>query len=55
MNAPVCAEPLDFSVLIDYWLNELPRSQEERVEEHILGCATCSASMGDLVALMGAG
>ena len=54
MNASVCAEPPDFSVLIDYWINELPPSLEERIEEHLLGCATCSASMGDLVALIGA-
>jgi len=51
---PVCAEPLDLLVLIDYWLNELPPSQEERVEEHLLGCAVCSESIDDFAALIGA-
>jgi putative zinc finger protein len=48
VNPSVCAEPLDLLVLIDYWLNELPPSQEERIEEHLLGCAVCSESIDDL-------
>ena len=53
MSAPVCAESVDFSVLIDYWLGDLARDQEERVEEHFLGCAACSETVADLVALAG--
>ena len=51
MSVSACAEPLDLSVLIDYWLGDLAPDAEERVEEHLLGCAACSERMGDLVAL----
>jgi len=53
VSASACAEPLDLSVLIDYWLGDLAPDEEERVEEHLLGCAACSEQMGDLVALTG--
>jgi hypothetical protein len=53
VSASACADPLDFSVLIDYWLGDLAPDAEERVEEHILGCAACSERTGDLVALTG--
>lgn len=51
MSASACAEPLDLPVLLDYWLGDLAPAEEERVEEHLLGCAACSERMGDLVAL----
>lgn len=53
MSALACAAPLDLPVLIDYWLGDLAPDAEERVEEHLLGCAVCSAGMGELVALTG--
>jgi hypothetical protein len=53
VSASACAEPLDFSVLIDYWLGDRAPHEEERVEEHLLGCAACSERMSDLVALTG--
>ena len=53
MSASACAEPLDLSALIDYWLGDLAPDAEERAEEHLLGCAACSERMGDLVALSG--
>lgn len=53
MSAAACVEPLDLSVLIDYWLGDLAPNEEERVEEHLLGCAACSARMGELVTLTG--
>ncbi len=53
MSASACAEPLDLSVLIDYWLGDLAPDEEARVEEHLLGCAACSERTGDLVALTG--
>ena len=51
MSASACADPLDFSVLIDHWLGDLAPAEEERVEEHLLGCPACSQRLGDLVAL----
>ncbi|MBI2156495.1 MAG: zf-HC2 domain-containing protein [Candidatus Rokubacteria bacterium] len=53
MSALACAEPLDLAVLIDYWLGDLAPDAEERVEEHLLGCAACSQRTGDFVALTG--
>lgn len=51
MSASACVEPLGFAVLIDYWLGDLAPNQEERVEEHFLGCGACSDRIGDLVTL----
>lgn len=53
MSASACAEPLDLSVLIDYWLGDLAQDGEERAEEHLLGCAACGESLGELVDLIG--
>jgi hypothetical protein len=51
MSASACPEPLELSVLVDYWLGDLAPAEEERVEEHFLSCAACSERMGDFVAL----
>ncbi len=53
MSAPSCADALDLPVLLDYWLGELAPDAEERVEEHLLGCAACADRLGELVALTG--
>jgi len=54
VNAPNCIAPIPFAALVDYWCGELPRNEDERIEEHLLGCAQCSERLGDLVRL-GAG
>jgi hypothetical protein len=46
--------PVPFVALVEYWFGELARNEEERIEEHLLGCAQCSERLGDLVDL-GAG
>ena len=53
MSASACAEPLDLSILTDYWLGDLAPDAEERAEEHLLGCAACGARLRDLIALTG--
>jgi hypothetical protein len=53
VSASACADSLDLSVLIGHWLGELAPDEEERVEEHLLGCAACTERMGELVALTG--
>ncbi len=45
---------LDFSVLVEYWLDEVEPEWEQELEEHLLGCAQCSARLEELAAL-GAG
>jgi hypothetical protein len=37
--------------LLDYWLGELPRSEEADVEEHLLACAACSDELARLAGL----
>ena len=54
MSVPNCIAPIPFAALVDYWFGELPQNEEERIEEHLLGCALCSERLGDLVRL-GAG
>jgi Putative zinc-finger len=54
MSAPGCSAPISFDALVDYWFDELAANEEERVEEHLLGCAVCSRRLGSLVTL-GAG
>lgn len=53
MNASSCTSPLDFSSLVDYWLAELAPADEERVEEHLLGCPACSERLWSLADLAG--
>jgi len=46
-----CPEPLELAVVADYWFGELPEPDRDRVEEHLLDCAACSARLRDLVAM----
>ncbi len=54
MSVPSCIAPIPFTALVDYWFGELQQNDEERIEEHLLGCAQCSERLDDLVKL-GAG
>jgi len=47
----VCARPIEPEELADYWFGELGAPDEERVEEHLLGCGACSARLQQLAAL----
>lgn len=46
-----CANPIDATVLADYWLAALDEAAQERVEEHLLGCDECGARLRDVIAL----
>jgi len=54
MSAPICITPIPFAALVEYWFGELAQGEEERIEEHLLGCARCSERLADLTTL-GAG
>jgi hypothetical protein len=54
MSAPICIAPTPLDTLVEYWFGELAQHEEERIEEHLLGCAQCSERLGELVEL-GAG
>ena len=50
MSAP-CPEPLDTRVLVDYWFGDLPESEQDHVEEHLLECHDCSRALSELAAI----
>lgn len=53
MTGSTCNAPVEFAVLVEYWLGELDEAAEARIDEHLLGCAWCSESLAELVALAG--
>lgn len=46
-----CKNPIDFEMLVAYWLGELPANLEAELEDHYFGCAHCSRQLGGLVTL----
>lgn len=46
-----CHEPIDVETLVAWWLGELPAERAAALEEHLFGCAHCTARMEGLVAL----
>jgi hypothetical protein len=46
-----CSNPLDATVLMDYWLGALPSPDEETVEEHLLACDQCGDQLREVIAL----
>jgi len=46
-----CATPIAFAALVEYWCGELDAEAEARIEEHFLGCVSCSARLEVLAAL----
>jgi hypothetical protein len=38
-----CATPIAWEDLVAYWADELDAEAVDRVDEHVMGCATCSA------------
>lgn len=50
-NPMSCANPIDAAILADYWVGALPDSEQEVVEEHLLGCDLCGARLSEIIAL----
>jgi hypothetical protein len=46
-----CAQPVAPAVLVDYWLADGEASTVDAVEEHLMGCDSCSGRLRGLVAL----
>src|SRR5215471_6728213 len=46
-----CSNPIDITVLADYWLAALEVSDEEAVEEHLFECDKCGERLRELIAL----
>lgn len=46
-----CAMPTPLPDLLAYWLGEMDEASGARLEEHLFGCAECSARLGGVVHL----
>ena len=46
-----CSNPVDATVLADYWLAALAGSEEEAVELHLLDCDECGARLREVIVL----
>jgi hypothetical protein len=42
---------VEWSALVDYWLDDGPGPSDQGLEEHLLGCEWCSGRLGELTAL----
>jgi hypothetical protein len=51
MSAPSCQISFPADTLVGYWLGELDGPAESEFEEHLFGCAECSARLRGLVQL----
>jgi hypothetical protein len=40
-----CPAPIGFADVVDYWAGELTESEEDRIEEHVFGCAECAREL----------
>jgi anti-sigma factor RsiW len=48
---PDCPNPLDATVLVDYWLALLPAGDEQEVEEHLMACDRCGDRLREVIEL----
>jgi hypothetical protein len=46
-----CPTPLNAATLADYWLELLPKHEEEALEEHLFACEDCNARFSEINAL----
>jgi len=46
-----CEQPIDPADLLDYWLTDGERPDDDAIEEHLLGCDACSGRLRGLAAL----
>ena len=53
MNGSNCKTPIEFSALIEYWLDELDEAAEARIDEHLFDCQECGAKLDEIIALAG--
>ena len=47
-----CQTPLSFEELSQYWAEALASAELDRIEEHLLGCATCSEQSARIAAVV---
>jgi hypothetical protein len=39
-----CNAPIDLPTLVAYWAGDMPVDDVDRIDEHLMGCASCTAS-----------
>src|SRR5262249_54003692 len=43
--------PIGFADVVDYWAGDLPRAEEDRIEEHVFTCPECARELAAAEAL----
>jgi hypothetical protein len=51
MTTSACNAPMALAALVEYWLGELDKTAEGKIDEHLLGCSGCSEMLAELVGL----
>ena len=46
-----CQSPVAFETLVAYWAKDLAPPESDRLEEHTMGCASCTASSARVAAI----
>jgi hypothetical protein len=46
-----CAQPIEVTTLMDYWLGVLVSTEEDPIEEHLMGCDRCGDRLREVIAL----
>jgi hypothetical protein len=46
-----CAHPIPWATLVDYWAGELGEAETATLDEHLFGCAACSATSARVAAV----
>jgi hypothetical protein len=46
-----CPRQITAEVLADYWLGQIPKGEEESLEEHFFGCSDCERRLQEVVEL----
>lgn len=51
MSRSICLASLEPELLVQYWLGEMEESREATFEDHLFGCAACTARLQELVGI----
>jgi hypothetical protein len=46
-----CGSPIAFDTLVAYWAGDLSSAESDTVEEHVMGCASCSEASARVAAI----
>ena len=52
MTSARCLEPVAFETLVAYWSGDLPGGEAEQLDDHLMGCGTCSEQSGRVAGLI---